>query len=92
MKWLISALLLLSSAASAHEWYEQSCCSDSDCAPVSDGIVEDGKEGVIVKNFGILSYTDPRLRWSRDNQDHLCVSKTIWGSKLLCVYRKPKGM
>ena len=83
-------LLLMSSMAIAHEWYESTCCADRDCGPVKDGVVEDQESGVLVEGFGILSYTDPRLRWSRDNNDHLCISSGP-PQKLICVYRKFKG-
>lgn len=68
-----------------HGWYEQSCCSDKDCHPVENGAVQNGKEGVAVEGFGLLSYSDPRLRWSRDDRDHICHN----GIKLHCVYRRP---
>jgi hypothetical protein len=91
MKWFLPILILLGGPAAAHEWYELSCCDEQHCSPVPDGTVEEGKDGVIVQNFGILSYTDPRLRWSKDNRDHLCILRG-YKPKLLCVYRKPKGM
>lgn len=80
-------------AAKAHNapsgWqYDLSCCSDQDCGPVEDGVVTERKDGIHVEGHGVLSETDPRVRWSRDGQDHLCLSPT---NKLLCVYRKPKG-
>src|SRR5262245_9668074 len=100
---LIAALAIyaLSAApAHAHSWYDRSCCSDQDCHPVPDGSVTETKDGVVVKGWGIMSETDPRLRWSQDDQDHLCESKPgpaalgKWAStpKLLCVYRKRKDM
>lgn len=83
------ALFLLSaSAAFAHSFYEPACCSDRDCAPVADGVVVEKADGVHVKGWDVLSRTDPRLRWSRDDQDHVCQQP----GKLLCVYRKPNGM
>lgn len=80
---------LWATAAQGHSWYDPSCCSTIDCAPVAEGVVEDAPDGGInVKGYGHLSATDPRVRWSRDHQDHLCISGS---KKLLCVYRKPKG-
>lgn len=82
--------MLTVTPAAAHDlaWYEASCCHDQHCRPVDDGVVNEKTDGVWVDGYGILSYSDPRLRWSRDNNDHLCVN----GTKLICVYRRPKGM
>jgi len=85
---VIAASLACLGSASAHDWYELGCCGGSHCGPVADGVVVERKDGVSVQGFGTLSYSDPRLRWSRDDRDHVCSV----GDKLLCVYRKPKGM
>ena len=79
--------------ARAHEtrtgWkYDGACCSEQHCHPVKDGTVVDRLDGVWVEGFGVLSYTDARLRRSGDDMDHVCVST----GKLLCVYQKPKDM
>lgn len=84
-------LALASVPARGHEWYENACCSDRDCAPVADGTVTDKKGGVAIEGFGTLNYSDPRLRWSRDNRDHLCISSGP-PQKLICVYRRFKGI
>lgn len=75
--------------ARGHSFYEPACCSERDCAPVADGVVVEKPDGVHVRGHDVLSRTDPRLRWSRDDRDHLCVSPS---SKLLCVYRRPNGV
>lgn len=90
---ITAAWIVLISTAMAHEtktgWnYDSACCSERHCHPVNDGVVEDKRDGVLVQGFGLMSYSDARLRWSQDNQDHLCTSD----GKLLCVYRKPKDM
>lgn len=97
--WLIYGALIAAAinSADAHDWYETSCCSGKDCAPVSDDIVVETKDGIVVKGYGILSESDPRVRWSQDERDHLCVSRnSLWGGpvkeKLMCVYRKRKFM
>jgi hypothetical protein len=79
--------LLLPSWAGAHSWYEPKCCSGVDCKPVDDEVIAEKSDGLHVQGFGIMSYTDPRLNWSRDYQNHLCVR----GGKLLCIYRRPQG-
>lgn len=88
-------LIAISSEASSHSWYEVSCCSDRDCKPVADGVVVERADGVHVEGHGVLSRTDSRLRWSRDDSDHICeTAATGYGTsrKLVCVYRKPNGM
>jgi len=86
---LATLAIMLADPALSHSWYEPACCSGVDCAPVADGIVEEREDGVHVIGYGILSYGDARLRWSRDEQDHMCVTQDA-SHKLLCVYRKPK--
>ena len=76
--------------AQAHGWYEPACCSGVDCAPVADSVVEELPDGVHVSGFGTLAYGDPRLRWSRDYEAHVCATLSS-PRKLLCVYRKPKA-
>lgn len=75
--------------ARSHNWYELACCSDKDCGPVVEGVVTEDRAGVHVKGHGLMSPSDSRIRWSRDDQDHLCTSPS---GKLLCVYRRPTGM
>ena len=86
-----AVLLCTAERARAHSWYEVTCCSERDCLPVDDGVVVERADGVHVQGHGTLSRTDPRLRMSRDDRDHLCVSQHA-ATKLLCVYRKPNGM
>jgi hypothetical protein len=81
-------VLRFSTPARGHSWYEQACCSEKDCAPVPAGDVADKPDGVHVKGWGVLSPSDSRLRWSRDDRDHVCQQP----NKLLCVYRRPMGM
>ena len=88
MAWVLFVLALLVGPAESHSWYESACCGGTDCAPVPDGVVVNTKEGVMVAGFGLLSYTDPRLRWSRDDHDHVCASHDL-PPKLHCIYRKP---
>jgi hypothetical protein len=57
---------------------------------VADSVVEELADGVHVTGFGVLSYSDPRVRWSRDFEAHVCATLST-PRKLLCVYRKPKA-
>jgi hypothetical protein len=97
--WFVFLLMLTVGAAKAEEhihgltvpdWYESMCCSNRDCHPVTDDVVKNVQGGVEVKGYGLLSYSDARLRWSRDNQNHICESLPP-NQKLLCVYRKFNG-
>lgn len=86
---LALAALLYATKAPAHSWYEPSCCSGFDCAPVEDGVVvENPRTGAVTVLSHTLDRADPRVRLSRDDQDHVCQSPS---GKLLCVYLKPKG-
>jgi hypothetical protein len=76
------------SLARAHSWYDSECCSDTDCRPVPDEDVAERKDGVFVKGWGLLLPSDKRLRWSKDQQSHICVGSLT----LRCVYRKPNSM
>lgn len=93
---LILIAALYGGSAFAHDWYEAACCSGQDCAPVPDGTVTETDHGVEVKGWGTMAESDSRLRWSQDDQDHLCIAKGgyMWSTrpKLMCVYRKRKFM
>jgi hypothetical protein len=80
-------MIIVAGSACAHSWYEPACCSEGDCVPVDDGVVYEKVDGVHVQGWGVLSRTDPRVRWSRDDHDHVCAML----GKRSCVYRKPNG-
>jgi hypothetical protein len=67
--------------------YDPACCNLRDCRPDDADRVKDTRDGLFVQGYGIMSYTDPRLRTSRDDRNHICE----YGGKLVCVYQKPKG-
>ena len=86
---LIAALaLLLPNAAGAHDWYPSDCCNQKDCRPVEEGVVVDQPGGVMVKGFGFVFRSDPRLRVSPNGEDHVCSAS----GRLYCVFRKLNGM
>jgi hypothetical protein len=89
----VCLLLLLSGLslpnATAHDWYERDCCGGRHCHAVADGVVSETGLGVEVRGFEeVLSYSDPRVRWSHDNRYHVCSSQ----DSLYCVYLRPKQM
>ncbi len=87
---MIVAAVLMATPARGHSWYESDCCSGIDCAPVADELIEERADGVHVQGFGVLAYGDPRLRWSRDHQKHLCAQRSLFlGTQIRCVYLKP---
>jgi hypothetical protein len=69
-----------------HSWYGPECCNGADCHPVPDGTVQELKDGIVVRGFPMMSYSDPRLHWSEDDRDHICAR----GQSLFCIYRRPK--
>jgi len=82
------ALMMLAAPAAGHEWYDPACCNEVHCHPVADGVVQQLGFGVSVRldtHTLTIPYSDPRLRWSRDDHDHICSN----GSQVYCVYRKP---
>jgi hypothetical protein len=85
---MLSALLWTCSRADAHGWYDPACCSERDCAPADEAVVDLPDGGVRVEGHGVLAATDPRLRRSKDFEAHVCVSAS---GRLLCVYQRPKG-
>lgn len=102
--WIFTALLCLSSAASADEyiprglghpdgathWYDQGCCSMSDCEPVEPGAITQTPEGYRVRYLtsrgfvadGIVPYGSSAIRPSRDQYEHACATT----QRVLCIY------
>ena len=90
----LGMLVLQNVQVRGHGNYDPACCSDRDCHPVEENVVQERSDGVHVQGHGILSYTDLRLRWSKDDRDHVCEQSTgggVGAKKLFCVYRKTKG-
>jgi hypothetical protein len=85
---MLGGLLFMCSRVEAHSWYDPACCSERDCSPADDAVVDLPDGGVRVEGHGVLLPTDPRLRRSRDFEAHVCVSAS---GRLLCVYQRPKG-
>lgn len=74
MIWLALILASLSSAALAHDWYPQECCSGHDCRPVACTDIK-------VEPFGArylpedVDFGQSRVRASRDEGCHVCIGK-----------------
>jgi hypothetical protein len=88
-------LFVLSTSASAHDFYDADCCSEHDCAPVTkiekdeNGDLMTTKHGTILVNPKDQSYS---RRISPDHNFHVCQINfqsefdTEPFKKLICVY------
>lgn len=76
------ALLLLTSTAWAHSWYDGWCCHDRDCKPVA-------AEEIIHNDDGTMSYRNcrfpkARILPSQDGDYHVCI---LPNGACQCLYR-----
>ena len=58
---IVATIKVAAILVAAHSWYSPECCGGKDCHPVPDGVVQETKDGIVVRGFPMLSYTDPRL-------------------------------
>lgn len=69
----------MKSEAHSHEWYDQECCSDKDCAPVEEikfGTDSDGNGIVSVRTkhgFVEGKLKNISIRPSKDDEYHACL-------------------
>jgi hypothetical protein len=82
---LIAGVFAFSNDGEAHNWYDDDCCRDQDCALISGDVVVETKGGFLVTikpgehpnahQFitGFIPYGSRNLRSSRDNGYHACV-------------------
>jgi hypothetical protein len=63
------------SRARAHSWYDQDCCHDRDCGPVSMEDVEELANGDwrYIPENKIFSKAEGRVRPSHDGKFHVCL-------------------
>jgi hypothetical protein len=71
----------------AHSWYETQCCSEKDCAPVTD-TQEDGHGNLIVTSeMGTVFVPKTFIRRpSQDDKDHICMITYGGRSIPICYY------
>ena len=63
--------LTVGSAATAHDWYPYTCCSDQDCHPISETDVTAGPDGWVIRSTGeVIGYDDQRVRVTPKTADH----------------------
>lgn len=89
---IITAIALywvaFASLAWAHSWYDGDCCSEADCTKSSE--VEELKGGYWIKETQeFVSEKDPRVRWSKDQDFHVC-RPASW-DHVRCLYRPQPG-
>jgi hypothetical protein len=88
--WFALFVLLLSSAAQAHDWYPIECCHMMDCAPV-DSVDTSNNQLVVKSKLGSVSVpaTFPR-RESKDHRMHVCMRPDpAGGMHLICIFLPP---
>lgn len=83
-------LLLLTTNAFAHSWYDHECCSDKDCHPIEDcdELIDNADGSVRWKDF---VFSKERVKPSQDKYCHVCVYESKGGygyqnKTPMCVY------
>jgi len=81
-------LLLLTSVAYGHSWYEPACCSGYDCKPVNQEDLEELSGGCWRYIPLNLKFCGPQVRPSQDSKWHVCYRevKVLGSIKPYCVY------
>lgn len=86
---LVAFLILFSTSALSHSWYDQWCCSNYDCAPIEREKVEVTSEGyriTLTKEDHLMlrswegnpleffvPFDFPHLKMSQDSEYHACI-------------------
>jgi hypothetical protein len=91
--------LALAQGAAAHDWYDPTCCTGQDCAPVPSAAIEGMSDGYHVTLLPgdhplirrplrtVVPYGDPRINWSQDSRPHACVVTGRGGYQgLICIF------
>lgn len=84
----------LPTAAQPLGWnYGWDCCSAQDCGRVDDGGISETSAGYVVKRTGeLISYSDKRLRRSKDEFFHRCAKNgNMDEPKSICLYVPDRG-
>jgi hypothetical protein len=81
---LLPALLflLLTTSASAHDWYPAHCCSDRDCTSVECDTLSDGPNGSVNYTPRDKTFDRKKVYPSQDSKCHIC----LHGDSPLCVF------
>lgn len=78
--------------AGGSHWYDGNCCNMQDCEPVEMGSIQPKKDGYAVHYIssfghevkGFVPYGDPKIRPSKDFQEHGCAGPLT--GALFCIY------
>lgn len=76
--------------ARAHDWYPQSCCSDTDCKPVPDAAVRFTPAGWLIVRTGEV-WPFSRARPSPDGQFHRCSHSGLDEAGTICLFVPGQG-
>lgn len=96
----LALIAILSTPASAHDWFDRDCCSDRDCRIADPGEVVVRRDGVHVQTKDgvstVLSITSPKVRptLDRENRPAVCLMKPVVPATpplLTCVYIQTGG-
>jgi len=98
---ILAAMVAVSAApVAAHEWYDPSCCSGQDCAPVEASAIkaedgnwhvslDPGSHPLVTKPMSwVVPFDAPKVRESQDDKFHACVG--VRSGILFCLY-VPQG-
>lgn len=90
----------LPTAAKPNGWsYPWACCSGMDCREVGNSETPHAKlriferpEGYVISSTGeVVGYTDTRVKDSPDGEFHLCTVGGADNSRVICLFRPPRG-
>lgn len=76
-------LLAMMGSAAAHDWYPTECCSEKDCAIISDSQVREVRDGFLI---GEEFFPRARSRQSPDENYHICRNPHI-----ICFFYPHRG-
>lgn len=78
-KLFLICMLLLSTPAYSHSWYDPDCCGENDCEPVKI-FTDAGGNYAVLKNGQKWYILNPRLvRPSQDDNYHVCIHMNqVW--------------
>jgi len=82
-------LLMSTSVAFAHSFYDPSCCDDNDCRPAYEGEIKEVNGGyLVVPSNEFFHYKHPKVKYAPDGKFHRCEFQLggELGSVTLCIY------
>jgi hypothetical protein len=89
-RWLPLLVLLLSTPATAHEWYPFECCHEMDCAPVEHVSHVQDQLFVTTRLGSVMVPASFPRRESKDNRMHVCMRPGVGGAmRLICIFLPP---